>query len=220
MRYDLVVSFGPNCRTAWNLRDYFKVSRAYPFDWWITPPRSMLAMTQRDFLFSLSMDDLEIVASEGTVATVFNRRLGVDHHHDFERDEAFRLLSITAEQVASVEQKYQALFTRMWSDLDAAAAPLIVVGGLRTARDEARGEPFPPSAQDVIDGIRDRVGAKAYVAIIETGLDREITLSGGVIVSRPDTGHRETDLPPGTLFAEPVHNFRAALDWLGRAERV
>ncbi|UCF51160.1 MAG: hypothetical protein JSV48_16710 [Bradyrhizobium sp.] len=217
---DLVVSLEPSCRMAWNVRRYFGRERAYPFDWWITPARSMLRLLDRTVEFEVSRDDLEITAVNPTGAsnTVYNKRLDLLHHHDFERVDG-KVLDLPAGRIAMINARYRILFARLWYDADAARAPLAVLNGISTGWPDtmpadAPGRELngPLGPQELVSAVRARLGEKWRVLIIEIGPSSRMVLDGGLAVTIPDTGLRESDLDPADHYVEPVHVFRAAFD--------
>jgi hypothetical protein len=222
--HDLVFSLGPNCKNSWNLRSYFGVERAFPFDWWITPARSMLAMLEPGFRFHVAPDDLLITppAADGG-NSVYNRRLHLLHHHDFPRRDN-RVEGIAPEQLAQVNAKYTALFARLHADIAAARAPLAVLNGSSSgwAEDitgaglmnrELNGYVRPA---ELVRGIRDRLGGKLRVVIVAIGPERMETFEGGVLIARPDRRRREPQRTAPS-YAEPVHVFRECYEALGLA---
>lgn len=211
---DLIVSLGPNCKTAWNLRDYFSLDTAYPFDWWITPIRTTLEMIRPDFVFNVEADDLAIIP-DGATNTVHNRKLNLLHHHDFSRVNGLveRLAPAEIEQINS---KYRHLFARLHENVAAAKEPLIVLGGLHPGwkPGEVQHERAPDAqgnipAQDVINSIRQALGNHVRVAIIDIAQPKTEELDGGVRIALPDTGQRE-GRPPAMNWTEPSHVFRQA----------
>jgi hypothetical protein len=219
---DLVFSLGPNCRNTWNLRHYFESDRAYPFDWWITPVKSMIALLDRDRPFHVAAEDLVVTTPEGGTNTVYNRRLNLLHHHDFDRDGNL-VRPITAEAVAKLNTKYAALFARFWSDLDGAARPLAVMNGIYGGwgagtpdggRNPVLNGRLPP--QDVFDAVRGRLGGRLRLLVVEVGEAARQDLEGGTVIRLPDPGIR-LDLPKGQDYAEPIQVFRDAFAALGLA---
>jgi hypothetical protein len=219
---DLVFSLGPNCRNTWNLRHYFESDRAYPFDWWITPVKSMIALLDRDRPFQVAAEDLVVTAPEGGTNSVYNRRLNLLHHHDFDRDGSL-VRPITEAAVAKLNAKYTALFARFWADLDRAARPLAVLNGIfggwpaRTP-DGGRNPALNgrPPAQEVFDAVRQRLGSRLRLLVIDVGEAGRQDLDGGTLIRLPDPGTR-MDLPKGQEYAEPIHVFRDAFAAMGLA---
>lgn len=220
---DLIFSLGPNCRNAWNLREYFSTERAYPFDWWITPAKSMLRLLDRDFTFQVHRDDLVISKPGPSGNTVYNRRLNLFHHHDFARVNDV-VECITDEAIAQINVKYRALFLRFWEDLDRASNPVAVVNGIEPGWPSGYvpGEADPAvngpiEAQALVDAVRARLGEKLRVVIVNIGERHTQPLDGGNLIQLPDRGTREAALPPYLGWVEPVHVFREAYETLGIA---
>lgn len=217
-RADLAVSLGPNCRSAWNLRNALAFDRAYPFDWWITPARAMLAMIAADFDFRLQRHELR-VTGEGANSSVYNLRYNVLHHHDFPRSPSGDVLPFGDGDIAKVEQKYKALFARFHQDLSNATQPVAVLNGsfagwprehFGIEIDDTLNRPI--SEEELALAIRERLGSKVTVVFIQVGADRIIEAPWGYSFTFPDTQYRES--PPCPGFAEPVHVFRRAYDAL------
>jgi hypothetical protein len=214
---DLVVSLGPSCRNTWNIRDYFQTQYALPFDWWITPVKSMLRMLDHDFSLNVVRDDLCITENGGSV---YNRRLNVLHHHDFDRVGP-HVKVITDEGIEKLNSKYTYLFARFRRDIASSERPLAVLNGISrgwpvTTPDggtnaDLNGDMEP---QAVVDAIRSKLGKKVNVAIIAAGPASTRELEGGRMIVAPDRGERE-GLPPGQIYAEPVHIHREAFMALG-----
>jgi hypothetical protein len=210
---DLVVSLGPNCKNTWNTRSYFNVETAYPFDWWITPAKSMLRMLDRNFEFIAEADDLFITDTVNNSNSVYNKKLNLLHHHDFPRRKNL-VTEVTPAAVEELNSRYRFLFSRFWKHMDAARAPLVLLNGIHAGwqfnvpsggKNEALNGPMQP--QDLVDAVRASLGEKTFVAIINIDKESRTDLDGGVVISRPDRGIRE-GLPPEKSYAEPVHVFR------------
>ena len=178
-------------------------------------------MIDRSFEFSVSRDDL-FITGQPPGDSVYNLRLNLLHQHDFNRIHG-KVIEISDEAIENVNAKYKLLFARLWADSDAAKTPLAVLNGANrgwlgqtpghTSNRELNGRITP---QQLIDGIRERLGAKWQVLIIDIGEARTQELEGGLYLARPDTGQRE-DPRPGQAFAEPIHVFRAAFEAAGLA---
>jgi hypothetical protein len=86
--YDHIVSLGYDCRLAYNLRRAFGFTRAYPFDWWVTPLPALLA-----FLDDPSVERLydpallEPVMTPKGVWAIRNAHYDIELHHEFPRGE-------------------------------------------------------------------------------------------------------------------------------------
>jgi hypothetical protein len=80
-----IVSLGPRCATTFNLRRHYNFASAYPFDWWITPPRGIVEVLEKmdaDWIYdpkNLCLTDLN--------SSVVHSPTGILLHHEFPRDE-------------------------------------------------------------------------------------------------------------------------------------
>ncbi|NKC31709.1 DUF1796 family putative cysteine peptidase [Falsiroseomonas selenitidurans] len=218
---DLVFSLGPNCRNTWNLRHHFETDRAYPFDWWITPAKSMLALLEPGFRFQVAREDLAVTEPADGTNSVYNRRLNLLHHHDFDRDGAL-VRPIAEAAIERLNAKYTALFARLWADLARAERPLAVLngsfGGWPGGTPDGGSNPALNgflAPRDLVAALRGRLGAKLRVVVVEIGKPRRLDLDGGTVIRLPDSGARLPNLPPGQGYAEPVHIFQEAFAALG-----
>jgi len=212
---DLVVSLGPNCRNTWNLRQFFSFERAYPLDWWITPVRSMLNLIEQRKEFHVTRDDLIVSETRNGSNTVYNIKLNLTHHHDFDR--ANRLVQeISSEAVDRLNSKYQYLFSRFWEDLEQVSRPLLVMNGIMggfegrpefVAADPSLNGSMSP--EEVIGRLREALGEKSRVLIIDVGEESDMEFEGGRAIWLPDRGKRE-NMESRFSYAEPVHVFREA----------
>jgi hypothetical protein len=220
MNADLIISLGPNCRNTWNIRKYFKIQKAYPFDWWITPAKSLLAMIEPEFEFQVFMSDLHITVPKDNSNTVYNSRLNILHHHDFDRMNGV-VCRINNRQVDAVNDKYIALFRRFHNDLKQAEHPVAILNGVDSGWIEKT-----PNGQEnsllngkispdnLIQAIRAHLGNKLCVIIINIGSSDKIQkVDGGIIISVRDSGKRD-DIPHYLNWAEPLHAFRCAYEKL------
>lgn len=220
-RPDLVISLGPNCRNAFNLRRFVGDETAYPFDWWITPVRSMLAMIRPEFRFEIVRQDLSIEQDGGTV---LNRRLNLLHHHDFPRNRANgkRVEALEEVIINEINEKYRALFSRMHAKVGAASRPLFVLNGLKANLDGGLGRKIlnpalnePCADEEVIMAVQEAFGAKAYILIIEAaGATETRRYQHGLRLNLADDGSNE-ELPPGFGWAQPTGVFRRAYQAIG-----
>ena len=62
MALDLAISLGPACQTAFNLRRFTGIRRAFPFDWWITPLHAAAAAIESRFELAIEPGNLEVTA--------------------------------------------------------------------------------------------------------------------------------------------------------------
>jgi hypothetical protein len=78
-----VVSLGPNCMVAYQVRRFLLIGTSYPFDWWVTPFGGLIKTLEH-----LSVEDLfnenklQIVNSGDSVS---NPDYDILYHHDFDR---------------------------------------------------------------------------------------------------------------------------------------
>lgn len=84
MQVTHVVSLGRNCRPAWQARRFWKIERAYPFDWWITPVPGFCR-----FLCDWDVNRLYRGASEliedGRIASIWHEGYDIRLYHEFTR---------------------------------------------------------------------------------------------------------------------------------------
>lgn len=78
-----IVSLGGACSVAYNLRRHFGFETAYPFDWWVTPARSVAALLERPDMGWL-FDPSRLKPTEGH-DSIRHTELGISLHHDFPR---------------------------------------------------------------------------------------------------------------------------------------
>lgn len=220
--FDLAVSLGPNCRSTWNLRHHLGVAQSYPFDWWITPSRSMLPMIEPGFRFVLHLDDLHVIPQAGGGETIYNARYHLLHHHDFPRDSQHRQLPLTEEAVGEVRRKYVRRFERFQQQLRLSRRPLFVLNGTYGGWPQGLADlPMPAdlnrsiSEAELAESIRDRLGKHATVLFIADGSERCVRTEWGATLRWPADGTRSA--PRGSEYAEPVDVFTRAYAWL-RAE--
>ena len=79
-----VVSLGPRCATAYNVRRHYDFGDAFPFDWWITNCKGLeyvLSNPDVDYLYSL--DKLIMIESGDSIK---HKDLEILFHHEFFRD--------------------------------------------------------------------------------------------------------------------------------------
>jgi hypothetical protein len=217
--FDFAASLGPNCRSTWNLRNQTGQSRAYPFDWWITPSRSMLRMLAPGFHFELDPADLHVVSQPDSGETVYNARYHLLHHHDFPRDANHRHLPLTEAVIRGVREKYQALFARFQAEVAAAHRPVFVLNGTFAGWPQGLGGLAMPSdlnqpitEAELAESIRATIGSKAEVIFIVEGKPRTLRTTWGASLAFADAGSRLA--PAGSEYAEPVNVFNQAYDWI------
>lgn len=219
---DLIFSLGPNCRNTWNLRSYFGFDHAYPFDWWITPAKSMLKMIEQGFRFHVDKEDLHITPTNKH-NTVYNYNFNLLQHHDFQRQWGQYpgvIFSVTDEDIEKINSKYNRLFARLIEDVKNASNPIAVLNGSfsgwPTDFEGILTNPvlngfIPPT--ELAGEIRDRLGKKLRLAFISVGEKVHEDHEWGWKISVPDLGLREN--MKDTEWAEPIHVFRQAYKQLG-----
>jgi len=83
--YDEIVSLGGSCRITYNLRRTFGIRHAFPFDWWVTPVRSMIAFLEDPSLDKLYDPARLEVSWWGERSVVRNTHYGMTLDHEFPR---------------------------------------------------------------------------------------------------------------------------------------
>jgi hypothetical protein len=79
-----VISLGPRCATAYNIRRYFNIRSAFPFDWWVTPEPGLIGVLRNpDVNFLYDPGELSLTESSTSVR---HKTLGIIFHHEFPRD--------------------------------------------------------------------------------------------------------------------------------------
>lgn len=97
--YDHIVSLGSFCMTAHQIRRRFPASKAFPFDWLVTPTVSLQDMFETGFSQLVQPNNMEIVTEAAGLA-VMCRRYGIMHYHDFYEakvDDRYVPLAVRAE---------------------------------------------------------------------------------------------------------------------------
>lgn len=115
MVYDEIVCLGCNCEVTWNVRDYFGIEKAFPFDWWITPNTTLISILQNKFNDLLNFKNL-VFSSDGH--TVLDAQYNVLYHHDFPRDaDGNVIMENREESCRNAKEKYEYLSHRFLHDL-------------------------------------------------------------------------------------------------------
>lgn len=224
---DFVVSIGPNCQTAWNLKNHTEDYRRRPFDWWICPFFSALHMLSPQFRFELSPDDVRCIETRDT-DTVYNRRLNLYHHHDFDRTADGYIAPNWAANLRAVEQKYQTLFEAFWRDFNKAERPAFVLGEFLTFRNNVKVENAGLEAPDFdIGEVTPREAAEmlfrrfpdkdlSVIVIHESTTETTEIEPPYYRVTRRDNGYRPVFLPPNA-YQHPINVFRDGFEAIGLA---
>ena len=114
-KFDRIISLGCNCEVALNIRDYFGIERAYPFDWWITPFQALWNLLEGRFHNLFNINNLEVSSD---LLTVRDKYYNLLYHHDFKRTEDDKIIPDNIEQqLPLVKQKYNMLIHRFFNDL-------------------------------------------------------------------------------------------------------
>jgi hypothetical protein len=112
--FDRVISLGSNCEVTANLRRYFRLERAYPFDWWITPLASVRILLENKFEDLFNPDNLIVTEDLGSVV---NKKYNLLHHHDFPRDNNDKIIpEKVSREVGNLKNKFLFLQKRLFDD--------------------------------------------------------------------------------------------------------
>jgi len=113
--FDRIISLGCNCELALNIRDYFGIERAYPFDWWITPFQALWKLLEGRFHDLFNINNLEVSSD---LLTVRDKYYNLLYHHDFKKTEDDKIIpDLIEQQLPLVKQKYDMLVHRFFNDL-------------------------------------------------------------------------------------------------------
>ena len=86
--YDEIVSLGCDCTVTYNLRRTFGLTRAYPFDWWVTSLQALSTWLRQPSAPRLYDPDLlEPVWIEGVKQGLRNTHYGIELRHEFPRND-------------------------------------------------------------------------------------------------------------------------------------
>lgn len=78
-----IVSLGPRCATAYNLRRYFNFAGAFPFDWWITGGDGVAAFLEKPDIERLY--DPTLLEPTRGATSIRHSEFGFLLHHEFPR---------------------------------------------------------------------------------------------------------------------------------------
>lgn len=81
--FDHIISLGGHCQTAYQIRRYFNIDTAYPFDWWVTPTVALVDLFESGFANLFREENMKIVQEE-TGPAVMCSHYGIMHYHDFD----------------------------------------------------------------------------------------------------------------------------------------
>ena len=149
--YHKVISLGPNCQTAFQIRQLIEQEEAYPFDWVIASPSAVVKAVETKFQKFVNPDGL-VLRSSGAPEShpyVYDKVSDIEFHHDFENSENFM------NSVEHVKSKYKFLTSRMLRQLQAREPILFVhhTGQWQDAMEfaQAISANFPQLPFDVLD---------------------------------------------------------------------
>nr|WP_269724304.1 DUF1796 family putative cysteine peptidase [Sphingomonas sp. PAMC 26605] len=114
--YDHVISLGSFCMTAYHIRRRFPQSKAYPFDWWVTPTVALQDLFETQFSEIFMPQNMKIVKESGNEA-VMCQRYGLMHYHDFYEakvDDRYVPVAIRTKCADNIS-KYAHLLKRLYS---------------------------------------------------------------------------------------------------------
>jgi hypothetical protein len=133
--YDVIASLGRWCAPAWNIREYYGVTKATPFDWWITTYQSTLSVLSANFEDVLQLQNMELFDSPSPRASVLCRRHGILHHHDFPREgdsgtadgyhAATPIVDDFSSHIEAAQQKFAFILNRFRSDVQGARVLMV-----------------------------------------------------------------------------------------------
>ncbi len=112
--YDEIISLGNHCRVAYNLRRTFGITRAFPFDWWITPASSLVAFLDDPSLDKLyDPQRLAPVMNGEKIFAIDNLHYGIQLQHEFPRGKGGGLVADWPEHLGAARQRTAYLWDRM-----------------------------------------------------------------------------------------------------------
>jgi hypothetical protein len=115
MTFDFIISLGSNCEITENIRSYFNLDKAYPFDWWMTPFSSLLHLLEERFTQLFEWQNLTVSEDR---QTVIDQHYNIMYHHDFKRDQDEKIrVDQIEEQLPNLKQKYTMLSQRFLTEL-------------------------------------------------------------------------------------------------------
>lgn len=121
MTFDKVMSLGPSCETAWQIRQIVDQPEAYVFDWVIAAPASVARAISNDFSEIVQAGQLSLRnLDNGDHPYVLDAATGIEYHHDFRNDTDFLAT------LPDVQSKYNFLIDRMRSVLSSNTQVLFV----------------------------------------------------------------------------------------------
>lgn len=114
--YDHIVSLGSFCMTARQIRRRFPDTKAYPFDWLVTPTVALQDLFETEFAEIMLPENMQIVTEDAGQA-VMCKRYGLMHYHDFYDAKAGDRYVPTAVRAESLKNasKFGHLLKRLYS---------------------------------------------------------------------------------------------------------
>jgi hypothetical protein len=189
--YDVIASLGSWCGPAFNIREYYRTTKATPFDWWISDYDATVKVLEDDFENIMRLENLEILDGVYPRETVRCRHYGLRHHHDFKREgdqgngdgyhAAAPVIDDLASQIENAQQKTQFILNR-FRDTTRDADVLMV-----------RHEPHVYSD--------DRVALRLYEAFVRCFNPRTLDL---LIISTEDRTSASIEVDRGSIILEPL----------------
>ncbi len=128
-RFSKVISLGPSCETAYQLRQIVEQEEAYVFDWVIAQAGSVARAIATDFSEIVRARNLSL-SGNPSHPFVVDALTHIEFHHDFRNDDTF------LETLPDVQQKYDYLIARTRKLLRSDAAILFI--HQNGTRDDAR----------------------------------------------------------------------------------
>lgn len=159
------ISLGCRCDAAWQIRRRFGTSRAFPFDWLVSPLPAITRLLRDGF--DRITGNLEVINYHPNGWTVWNPDYRIFLHHEFARTPGGQIVPDWRDHVDEVAAKYRALGDRLFQTMKEAPA----VTFIRRAGDfKMPGEqplPTPPGQYlDLLDAIQDRMTARPRLILL------------------------------------------------------
>jgi hypothetical protein len=188
--YDVIASLGWWCGPAFNIREYYGVKQATPFDWWIADDAATLGVLRDNFANLLQLENLHILDGAVPRETVRCDRYGIRHHHDFKRESDggtqdgyhtdHPIIDDLASQIETVQAKHRFILERFRNNVRGRDVLMV------------RHDPFSD---------RHQMAQEIYQAFFECFQPRKLDL---LMLSEREQ-HAATILTPrGSIFIEPL----------------
>ncbi len=121
LSFSKVISLGPSCETAYQIRQIVEQEEAYVFDWVIASARSVAQAVGSDFSGFIHPEALSLEGlTNADHPYILDRVSGIEFHHDFANDHDF------INGLADVQAKFNYLINRMRSTLSSDIAVLFI----------------------------------------------------------------------------------------------